>query len=556
MKNTLKTFAALALTVAMALTGCTQEPETVKVTGVSLNKTTLTLTEGGTESLTATVTPDNADNKAVEWTSSDETIATVSGGTVTAKKTGTATITATATDGTKKSASCTVTVVPQTVAATGVTLNKQTLSLTEGDTETLTATVAPDNATNKDVTWTSSDETVADVDENGKVTAVKEGTATITATSTADATKTASCTVTVTKSDEQPGDTSTETTTEYDNSNFGLYKGVLAGSSGTIRIEIKNGDNNVQAVIVMDGKTDILTSTAQFTAGQAITGAQFTGAFSSFTFSVDADGGNPTIVTIAIEGHDKVVATVEKEKSNDVAVCYEGTSVGGNDHSGVFNVVRKNNTFSGVANAVDGFSCTVRGNVAADGSFTGTSNTTFNGLAVRVTYSGRFAGDKVSGSWTTSWNAGGTPQTNSGTFNGSATISDDDTETLVASHPWKVKTSYNFYPDKQDNPGTPEDERYEYFTEEIGLTYTFHSDGRVSVAYLTGGASATWEVNGSVLTLHITDTDGSKNMLKQNITKLTDTEFNCTGVYQGSWEDDSGNSGTYTYYSTIEFVKP
>ncbi len=214
-----------------------------------------------------------------------------------------------------------------------------------------------------------------------------------------------------------PAGTSTETTAEYDNSNFGLYKGVIAGSSGTIRIEINNGNNIARATIVIDGVTDQLTSTASFTAGQAISGAVFSGNFSSFTFSVDADGGNPKVETITVQGHSNVIATVAKEKSDDVSLCYEGTSTGGQNHSGVFNVVRNKNTFSGVAKAVDGFTCYISGNISANGSFTGNSTTTFNGLVVSVTYSGRFVGDQVSGTWNNSWNGGS--GANSGSFTGS-----------------------------------------------------------------------------------------------------------------------------------------
>jgi hypothetical protein len=83
-------------------------------------------------------------------------------------------------------------------AVTGVTLNKSTLSLNVGGNETLTATVAPDNATDKSVTWTSSNDAVATVDSNGKVTAVAAGTATITVTTT-DGSFTATCDVTVTR---------------------------------------------------------------------------------------------------------------------------------------------------------------------------------------------------------------------------------------------------------------------------------------------------------------------------------------------------------------------
>ena len=169
----------------------------VAVTGVTLNKTTLALTVGGTEILTATLAPNNATNTNVTWSSGDVNIATVdNAGKVTAVAAGTATITVTTTDG-SKTATCAVTVTASTVAVTGVTLNKTTLALTAGGTETLTATLAPETATNKNVTWSSSDVNIATVDNAGKVTAVAAGTATITVT-TVDGSKTATCAVTVT----------------------------------------------------------------------------------------------------------------------------------------------------------------------------------------------------------------------------------------------------------------------------------------------------------------------------------------------------------------------
>ncbi len=166
---------------------------TTSVTGVTLNKTTLTIAVGNNETLTATISPATASNKNVTWTSSDATVATVdASGKVTGVKNGTATITVTTEDG-AKTATCAVTVI---TSVTGVTLNKTTLSLEPTGVETLTATVSPDNATNKNVTWTSSNTGIATVDANGKVTAVAVGTATITVT-TADGSKTASCTVTI-----------------------------------------------------------------------------------------------------------------------------------------------------------------------------------------------------------------------------------------------------------------------------------------------------------------------------------------------------------------------
>ena len=172
------------------------EQGTIHVTNVSLSQTELSLTEGNTAQLTATVKPDNATNKNVTWNSDDTGVATVDAtGKVTAVSAGTATITVTTVDQ-SKTATCEVTVAAATVPVSGVSLNKDSLALGVGDTETLTATVAPDNATNKAVTWTSSDTSVATVDAAGKVTAVGAGTATITVT-TQDGNHTAACTVTV-----------------------------------------------------------------------------------------------------------------------------------------------------------------------------------------------------------------------------------------------------------------------------------------------------------------------------------------------------------------------
>ena len=162
----------------------------ISVTGITLDKTTAELTEGETTTLVATVTPDNATDKTVTWTTSDETVATVKDGIVTTLKAGEVTITAKVGD---KTATCTIAVKAKVIAVTGITLDKTTAELTEGETITLVATVAPDNATDKTVIWTTSDETIATV-ANGVVTSVKAGTATITA-KVGD--KTATCTIAV-----------------------------------------------------------------------------------------------------------------------------------------------------------------------------------------------------------------------------------------------------------------------------------------------------------------------------------------------------------------------
>ena len=182
-------------------------PEPIPVIGVTLDKSELELTEGDTAELVATVTPDDADNKNVIWSSSDESIATVDqDGKVTAVKEGVAVITVTTEDG-GKTATCEVTVrkkeepAPDPIPVIGVTLDKTELTLIEGETAELVATVTPDDADNKNVIWSSSDESIVTVDQDGKVTAVKEGVAVITVTAE-DGDKTATCEVTIKKKEE------------------------------------------------------------------------------------------------------------------------------------------------------------------------------------------------------------------------------------------------------------------------------------------------------------------------------------------------------------------
>ena len=165
---------------------------TVPVTGVTLSQTELSLVKGATATLTATVVPSDATNQKVMWRSNNTSIAKVENGIVTAVSAGNATITVTTEDG-NHTATCEVTV---TVPVTGVMLSQTELSLVKGATATLSATVVPADATNKKVTWRSSNTSIATV-ENGIVTAVSAGNATITVT-TEDGNHTATCEVTVT----------------------------------------------------------------------------------------------------------------------------------------------------------------------------------------------------------------------------------------------------------------------------------------------------------------------------------------------------------------------
>ena len=192
----------------------------VKVSGVSLSASNLKLAVGGEPStLTATVEPNNATNKNVSWSSSDPEVATVADGVVTPVKAGAATITVTTEDG-EYSATCKVTVIQP---ATGITLDKQKVTLVGAATEQLKATVVPAEA-DQTVVWKSSNESVATVDQTGKVTSVSKGAATITA-STEDGTYSQDCAVTV---------SNPATSLTVDQSSLNLAK----GEEGTVKASL------------------------------------------------------------------------------------------------------------------------------------------------------------------------------------------------------------------------------------------------------------------------------------------------------------------------------
>lgn len=179
------------------VTSSTPSPSTpVAVSGVALDKKVATINVGKKVTVKATVTPANADNKTLVWTSSNTKIATVSNGVVKGVKAGRVIITAKTTDGSNISATCTVT-VKQPV--TRISLSKKATMYT-GKKLTLNAKVNPANASNKALTWKSSNTKIAKVASNGVVTGVKAGTVKITATAKDGSRKSATCTVTVRQS--------------------------------------------------------------------------------------------------------------------------------------------------------------------------------------------------------------------------------------------------------------------------------------------------------------------------------------------------------------------
>ena len=337
-------------TATCAVTVTAKEEETVAVTGVGLNKSETTIKVGETEKLEATIEPANATNKNITWSSTDDTVATVDGtGTVEAKKAGEATIKVTTADG-NHVAECTVTVEAATVEVESISLNKNTLSLKEDETETLTATVLPEDATDKTVTWTSSDSTVAKV-ENGVVTAIKASETPVTITATAGE-QTATCEVTVTaKTVEVTGVTIYDSTGQ---SEAGTTAEMNAGQSTTFTPQAtpdtatKKGDTGLKRVrpieTVSNGtvtaknvtKQEMVTITAKSVSDET--------KYDSITITVNPKvveniSLNPTTTTLTSVGQtaeitatitpsDAVNGTVEWESSNDRVATVSPTENG------------------------------------------------------------------------------------------------------------------------------------------------------------------------------------------------------------------------------------
>ena len=249
---------------------CVVKVLTNEVTGISLDITSASLKVNENITLTATVTPANATDKTVTWSSSNDGIATVKDGVVTAVSLGTATVTAQSGD---KTATCEITV--EATPVTSVTLDKTSVSLKVKETATLTATVAPDDATDKTVTWTSSNDGIVSVDD-GVVTALKLGTATITAKAgdqtatceiTVEATPVTSITLdrtsvslrtneTVTLTATVNPDDATDKTVTWSSSNSyvaTVKDGVVtAVSPGTATITARAGDQTASCVITVE----------------------------------------------------------------------------------------------------------------------------------------------------------------------------------------------------------------------------------------------------------------------------------------------------------------
>ena len=213
------------------------------------------------ESFTFVAMVASEDKHSVVWNTSDASVVAIDeNGTVTALTAGTAIITATAGD---KQTTCVVTVKSEIVEVSGLTLNQASATLIEGETLTLTATITPDNATDKTVTWSSSNNAIATVDVNGVVTAVAEGTAVITATA---GNKTAVCVVTVIKNDneneEDKEDENEKEEDEEEDKDAGIEHATLNSQHSVIYDlqgrRVLNTENLKGGVYIVNGKKVVM----------------------------------------------------------------------------------------------------------------------------------------------------------------------------------------------------------------------------------------------------------------------------------------------------------
>ena len=255
---------------------CTEEQEKpiVKAQSISIEQGDLTLEEGESVNLTATVLPEDATDKTVSWSSSNDDIVMVSSnGKAKAMAIGEATVTAKAGE---KSDFITITVVAKTLPVTGLSLNPSSITLKVGESQTITANVTPQDATDKNVSWESSNSDVASVN-NGIVTGITPGSVTITAT--VNGGKTADCSVTV-KANLAPSVT-------IGSDHISAVSAVLSGEAN---LET-SGSSDLTMGIMVSMNSGVLPSNS--TKIEAIQIEAKDGFEASYSYDVDATGLEP-----------------------------------------------------------------------------------------------------------------------------------------------------------------------------------------------------------------------------------------------------------------------
>ena len=302
------------------------------VTGVWLDYGGITVSVGGTVQLNATVEPEDAENKSVTWESSDETVATVDeNGLVTGKSAGSATVTVRTVDG-GYTAQCSVIVEgEEIVAVTGVRLDYEDITVDVGGTWQLNATVEPEDAENKSVTWESSDETVATVDENGLVTGKSAGSATVTVR-TVEGGYTAQCSVTV-----EGEETVLPTGVTLSHTTLNMKVGEEAQLIATVQPADATDksitwESNAPETVSVDSE-GLLTA---HKAGTAVITARTVNGFSAFCMVTVEEGDEPEIPVTGIslsptyieltEGETaQLTVTIEPEDATDRSISWESS---------------------------------------------------------------------------------------------------------------------------------------------------------------------------------------------------------------------------------------
>ncbi|ANY65532.1 hypothetical protein BBD42_02915 [Paenibacillus sp. BIHB 4019] len=321
----------------------------VLVTGVTVNPATLVLTAGGAAgTVTAVVSPSNATNKKVTWTSSDPSVATVDeDGVITPLTAGTVTITGTTEDG-GKTATSTVTINETDVLVTGVTVSPAAITLTAGGSPgTVTAGVSPSNATNKKVTWTSSDPSVATVDEDGVITPLRAGTVTITGT-TEDGGKTATSIVTVNATDVAVTGVTVSPaaiTLTAGGSPGAVSAGVLPGNATNKKVTWTSSDPSV-ATVDEDGVVTPLRAGTVTITGTTEDG----GKTATSTVTVNAPGTSAPTALIATAGNGTVTLNWTGVQGSVSYSVYQSTVAGDYGSVPVAVVSSENFTVTGLSN--------------------------------------------------------------------------------------------------------------------------------------------------------------------------------------------------------------
>ena len=336
----------------------------IDVTAITLDKTAIELTEGEIATLTATIAPSDATDKTVTWTTSDKSVATVDNGVVTAISAGTTTITAKAGE---YKATCTITVNKKVIDVTAITLDKTALELTEGETSTLIATVSPNNATDKTITWTTSDKSIATVD-NGIVTAISAGTTTITAKV---GNFTTTCTVTVKKP-------------------FIEVTGITLDKSTVLLTE--GGSTTLTATILPSDATDKNVEWTSSDTNKAIVDDGVVTAISAGIVTITAKAGEFTATckvtvkkkSVAVSGIELDIAIVELTEGESTTLSATVTPSDATNKSVTWTTSDENIAIvdNGVVTAVSAGTATI---TAKAGNYTATCTIIIKALSIEVT---------------------------------------------------------------------------------------------------------------------------------------------------------------------------